>query len=586
MDDKVHKARPGKGARLMRLLRSTLDPRAYGHALKVVNYYNHTHVSELRQATRGKGLNISPTASFANGRNITLGDRVRIGANVSLWGGPGRGRIVMGDDSMIAPNTMLTAANYRFDDGAPINEQAMSEADIVIGRDVWIGANVVILPGTQIGDGSIVAAGAVVRGDWPPMSILSGNPAKAIGKRRAGEAPATATISPASESNTRVIALIRAEFPQLEDSQLEGPLDDTGIDSFDLITLRTAIEAATGRTVPDGEWGGITRLSDIARLPSLAGGATSGTPSGTMPAAKPAATTAPDPVQTAAPRTADTPGTAQIAPPAIPGRASRDYVINMPQMALSGLSEPWLFKEIGDLHWQMITEFLQSPSSAIQDEAGERLYATFTRLTLDVTPALVAVNENDMLRADSRLERYGASFFFGTHEFAAPGATCHARTMSTFAKHGERGKNTSLVKGAPILPDPEAVPSLDAFPEFGVEYRSRRAAEPGKAIFECDYEILPPHDINGVGLLYFAAYPTVFDLCLEQAEGKGFLMSHSTAGKDICYYANSEPDEVLTFRLYSKEIEADGTVVHHAALFRASDGVRMAEVISRKRPRG
>ena len=34
-------------------------------------------------------------------------------------------------------------------------------------------------------------------------------------------------------------------------------------------------------------------------------------------------------------------------------------------------------------------------------------------------------------------------------------------------------------------------------------------------LYECHYEILPPHDINGVGLLYFAAYPSVFDLCSE-----------------------------------------------------------------------
>ena len=103
-------------------------------------------------------------------------------------------------------------------------------------------------------------------------------------------------------------------------------------------------------------------------------------------------------------------------------------------------------------------------------------------------------------------------------------------------------------------------------------------------LFECDYEILPPHDINGVGLLYFAAYPTVVDLCLERAEGKGFLMHHSTTAKDVCYFANSEPDETLVFRIHERGEEADGTIVHRTTLSRKSDDVRMAEILSHKRP--
>lgn len=56
-----------------------------------------------------------------------------------------------------------------------------SSEEIVIGEDVWIGANVTILKGARIGSGSVVAAGAVVtRGEYPPRSILGGNPARVI----------------------------------------------------------------------------------------------------------------------------------------------------------------------------------------------------------------------------------------------------------------------------------------------------------------------------------------------------------------------------------------------------------------------
>ena len=49
--------------------------------------------------------------------------------------------------------------------------------DTVIGNDVWIGANALILPGARIGDGAIIGAGAVVRGAVPDYAVMTGNPA-------------------------------------------------------------------------------------------------------------------------------------------------------------------------------------------------------------------------------------------------------------------------------------------------------------------------------------------------------------------------------------------------------------------------
>ena len=180
----AHKVRLTRAQRFRRLLAATFDPRAWGHALKVVNYYNYTHVIELRKITRGRNVVISPLASFGNGQNITLGDRCRIGANCYLWAGPGTGRIILKDDVMLGPGVMMSAANYRFNDGTPVTDQAMKEADIVIGRDVWIGYGAVILAGAVIGDGSVISAATVVRGTIPPFSIVAGNPATVVGSRR------------------------------------------------------------------------------------------------------------------------------------------------------------------------------------------------------------------------------------------------------------------------------------------------------------------------------------------------------------------------------------------------------------------
>ena len=63
----------------------------------------------------------------------------------------------------------------------PIRLQGYDAQEIVVGRDCWIAARAIVLPGVHIGDGSVVAAGAVVNRTCEPGSILAGVPAKVIG---------------------------------------------------------------------------------------------------------------------------------------------------------------------------------------------------------------------------------------------------------------------------------------------------------------------------------------------------------------------------------------------------------------------
>jgi len=65
----------------------------------------------------------------------------------------------------------------------PSPEELPYKGDTIVGHDVWIGYEAVIMPGVKIGDGAIVAAKSVVVGDVPPYSIVGGNPAKLIRQR-------------------------------------------------------------------------------------------------------------------------------------------------------------------------------------------------------------------------------------------------------------------------------------------------------------------------------------------------------------------------------------------------------------------
>jgi acetyltransferase-like isoleucine patch superfamily enzyme len=169
--------------RWKRFLLGIVDPRAWAHGLKLVSFFNHAHVVPLRRLKRGTGCMISPTATFTYSERIEFGNNVLIGEDCRLWAGPSVGRIDIGDDVMLGPGVLITAAGYRHGDGAPIRSQAMDEADVRISADVWIGAGVIVLPGTTIGAGAVIGAGSVVRGAIPSMAVAAGVPARVVGHR-------------------------------------------------------------------------------------------------------------------------------------------------------------------------------------------------------------------------------------------------------------------------------------------------------------------------------------------------------------------------------------------------------------------
>ena len=121
----------------------------------------------------GRFVQISPQKG-----TIAIGNNCTVHAFCVLLG---EGGIRVGNDVRIAPSTVIASANHTFlRRDIPIWKQDMKALGITIGDDVWIGANCTILDGVTIGNGAIIAAGAVVTRDVEEFSIVGGVPAKLI----------------------------------------------------------------------------------------------------------------------------------------------------------------------------------------------------------------------------------------------------------------------------------------------------------------------------------------------------------------------------------------------------------------------
>jgi acetyltransferase-like isoleucine patch superfamily enzyme len=119
---------------------------------------------------------IGPNLYIGNGKNIKIGAGCRINENVYLE------KVTIGNDVLIAPHVSILSRMHAFDrTDIPMSLQGYSEElGVIIADDVWIGRNVVVLPGVTIGKGAIVGAGAVVTHSVPDFAIVAGVPAKIL----------------------------------------------------------------------------------------------------------------------------------------------------------------------------------------------------------------------------------------------------------------------------------------------------------------------------------------------------------------------------------------------------------------------
>ena len=128
--------------------------------------------------TVGNECEVRPPFCCDFGFNIHLGEKVFLNFNcVVLDGGPVR----IGDNTQIGPGVQLCTPDHPRDH-AERHEMMKQSTEIAypvtIGKNVWIGAGALVLPGVTVGDDCVIGAGSVVTRDVPPGAIAMGNPAR------------------------------------------------------------------------------------------------------------------------------------------------------------------------------------------------------------------------------------------------------------------------------------------------------------------------------------------------------------------------------------------------------------------------
>lgn len=123
----------------------------------------------------GINTNFGKYARFSH--SVSIGNNSGIGNRAFL-----QGTVTIGENVMMAEDVKILTVNHntsRID--IPMCAQgAQKERPVTIGDDVWIGSNVLILPGSKVGNGVILGAGCVVRGSVPDYAVIVGNPGRII----------------------------------------------------------------------------------------------------------------------------------------------------------------------------------------------------------------------------------------------------------------------------------------------------------------------------------------------------------------------------------------------------------------------
>jgi probable biosynthetic protein (TIGR04098 family) len=283
-----------------------------------------------------------------------------------------------------------------------------------------------------------------------------------------------------------------------------------------------------------------------------------------------------------------------------------DTVIHLPQTDATGLSENWLFKHCGEMHWDYLCAAMGVSgvnAQEMRDDAGKRLYPTFVAIKGRYATPLSMVQMDQHFQTTVELNHFGRAFFHSTVAFGNEEMRFELEMLTTFAARNKNElndlhqslpaanlvyKSRPLKSRPPILKLSQALRHGEATEYDFLGYHF--AVSENALGLQMSFEPSPYTDYNGAGLLYFAAYPTIADTIERRLIGKHHLADttrdwaaqSSTIARDVFYYRNLDLGKALIATL--KRFDRVGeNVILDTLLTDEVDGTPLAEIITAKR---
>lgn len=260
------------------------------------------------------------------------------------------------------------------------------------------------------------------------------------------------------------------------------------------------------------------------------------------------------------------------------------YTLGMPHLDPIGLSENWLWKELGHRHWSLIARRMGRAAAGFGPGSEQPIYAAFRRIALRGGD-LGAVGENDVLAVRSTLTHLSGTRVESRHVVEhRDRLVADVGMTSVFVRRQTGGVNRSIarvhIEGAHRVGSVVDRP-VEASVRTPDDRPASEAEQDEVEIGTVSIEPCPHLDFNGAGLLYFCSYIAAVDRAEWRLIGKSNGLS-SVKERRVVFHSNIEVGDDLVVQILAAPGGAASK--HRSRVFASSDGRLLAEVETRKGP--
>ncbi|MBP0582833.1 hypothetical protein J8I29_26135 [Labrys sp. LIt4] len=250
-------------------------------------------------------------------------------------------------------------------------------------------------------------------------------------------------------------------------------------------------------------------------------------------------------------------------------------LLGMPHLALNGLSETWLLKELGHRHWLMLAQMAGRSVPDFRDAAGAPVYAAFRSVEV-CEAAFERARENDVLHIRSALSRISRTQTLSRHELAIGGEIIGSVTLTSVFVHRRSGSSNHSIARIEVADLPPFDPAIRPVRASPVS-----CSDTGASYGRLKFTPCPSQDFNGAGFLYFTSFQTFADRT-EWALTPDLARSSLLQDRRIDYCGNIDPGESIDVTLSQPKIQ-DGTVCCSCRIERSNDAVLLALIRTTRR---